>query len=26
LSTQWDGSPGKAINVTPLTWDKRLEG
>ncbi|WP_373315360.1 DUF6891 domain-containing protein [Streptomyces lanatus] len=26
LSTQWDGSPGRAINVTPLTWDKRLEG
>ncbi|MFJ7072783.1 DUF6891 domain-containing protein [Streptomyces sp. NPDC098781] len=26
LSTQWDGSPQQAINVTPLTWDKRLEG
>lgn len=26
LSTEWDGSPGKAINVTPLTWEKRLEG
>ncbi|MFI7409924.1 DUF6891 domain-containing protein [Streptomyces sp. NPDC049627] len=26
LSTQWDGSPHKAINVTPLTWEKRLEG
>lgn len=26
LSTEWDGSPGKAINVTPLTWHKRLEG
>lgn len=26
LSTEWDGSPGKAINVTALTWHKRLEG
>ncbi|MFE5815035.1 DUF6891 domain-containing protein [Streptomyces sp. NPDC056479] len=26
LSTDWDGSPDRAINVTPLTWDKRLEG
>ncbi|MET9828715.1 hypothetical protein ABZ078_05280 [Streptomyces sp. NPDC006385] len=26
LSTEWDGSPGRAINVTPLTWHKRLEG
>lgn len=26
LSTQWDGDPGKAITVTPLTWEKRLEG
>ncbi|TXS45168.1 hypothetical protein EAO75_19910 [Streptomyces sp. uw30] len=26
LSTQWDGSAGRAITVTPLTWEKRLEG
>ncbi|WP_406446041.1 hypothetical protein OHB14_43490 [Streptomyces sp. NBC_01613] len=26
LSTQWDGNPDKAIEVTPLTWHKRLLG
>ncbi|WP_369237661.1 hypothetical protein AB5J56_32065 [Streptomyces sp. R21] len=26
LSTEWDGSPDKAIDVTPLTWRKRLVG
>ncbi|MFJ4279627.1 DUF6891 domain-containing protein [Streptomyces massasporeus] len=26
LSTQWDGDPGKAIDVTPLEWRKRLVG
>jgi hypothetical protein len=26
LSTQWDGDPGKAIDVTPLDWRKRLVG
>ncbi|MEU3848147.1 hypothetical protein [Streptomyces sp. NPDC029554] len=26
LSTQWDGDPGTAITVTPLTWRKRLVG
>ena len=26
LSTQWDGSPDKAIEVTALTWHKRLVG
>ncbi|MFF4544119.1 DUF6891 domain-containing protein [Streptomyces sp. NPDC001406] len=26
LSTEWDGSPDSAINVTPLTWHKRLVG
>ncbi|MFF8396018.1 DUF6891 domain-containing protein [Streptomyces sp. NPDC016172] len=26
LSTEWDGDPGKAIDVTPLEWRKRLVG
>jgi len=26
LSTQWDGDPSKAIDVTPLNWRKRLVG
>jgi hypothetical protein len=26
LSAQWDGNPDKAIDVTPLTWHKRLVG
>ncbi|GGN84523.1 hypothetical protein GCM10011579_074540 [Streptomyces albiflavescens] len=26
LSTEWDGNPDKAIEVTSLTWRKRLEG
>ncbi len=26
LSTVWDGDPGKAIEVAPLTWRKRLVG
>ncbi|CAM5604313.1 DUF6891 domain-containing protein [Streptomyces chartreusis] len=26
LSTQWDGSPGISISVTPLDWRRRLEG
>ncbi|MDN3020703.1 hypothetical protein [Streptomyces sp. S.PB5] len=26
LSTKWDGDPGKAIDVTPLVWHKRLVG
>ncbi|MGW4758058.1 DUF6891 domain-containing protein [Streptomyces chartreusis] len=26
LSTQWDGSPGTSISVTPLDWRRRLEG
>ncbi|MEU6147978.1 hypothetical protein ABZ848_47540 [Streptomyces sp. NPDC047081] len=26
LSAVWDGNPGKAIEVTPLTWHKRLVG
>ncbi|MEV8428390.1 DUF6891 domain-containing protein [Streptomyces chartreusis] len=26
LSTQWDGSPGTSIGVTPLDWRRRLEG
>ncbi|MFD8236511.1 DUF6891 domain-containing protein [Streptomyces sp. NPDC059696] len=26
LSAQWDGDPGKAIDVTPLEWRKRLVG
>ncbi|AZQ34283.1 hypothetical protein EJ357_12980 [Streptomyces cyaneochromogenes] len=26
LSTEWDGDPSRAITVTPLTWEKRLEG
>ncbi|MFD3500522.1 DUF6891 domain-containing protein [Streptomyces sp. NPDC058678] len=26
LSAQWDGDPDKAIDVTPLTWRKRLVG
>ncbi|MEU6421718.1 DUF6891 domain-containing protein [Streptomyces spiralis] len=26
LSTEWDGDPGRAITVTPLTWHKRLTG
>ncbi|GGW83275.1 DUF6891 domain-containing protein [Streptomyces lomondensis] len=26
LSTEWDGNPGEAITVTPLTWHKRLVG
>ncbi|MBT2423951.1 hypothetical protein J7F01_20365 [Streptomyces sp. ISL-22] len=26
LSAQWDGSPEKAITITPLTWHRRLEG
>ncbi|MEU9169244.1 hypothetical protein AB0D34_15800 [Streptomyces sp. NPDC048420] len=26
LATQWDGDPDKAIEVTPLTWHKRLVG
>ncbi|MGW7379432.1 DUF6891 domain-containing protein [Streptomyces sp. NPDC054794] len=24
LSTMWDGDPGKAIDVTSLTWHKHL--
>jgi hypothetical protein len=26
LSAQWDGDPGKAIDVAPLEWRKRLVG
>ncbi|GGZ10288.1 DUF6891 domain-containing protein [Streptomyces poonensis] len=26
LSAQWDGDPGDAITVTPLTWHRRLVG
>jgi hypothetical protein len=26
LSTRWDGDPGKAIDVIPLEWHKRLVG
>ncbi|MEU0024218.1 hypothetical protein [Streptomyces sp. NPDC006335] len=26
LSTQWDGDPGKAIEVRPLIWHRRLVG
>jgi len=26
LSTQWDGDPSRAIDVTPLNWRKRLVG
>lgn len=26
LSTQWDGDPGKAVDVKPLEWRKRLVG
>lgn len=26
LSAQWDGDPGTAITLTPLTWRKRLVG
>ncbi|WP_405672330.1 DUF6891 domain-containing protein [Streptomyces sp. NBC_01530] len=26
LPTDWDGDPAKAIEVTPLTWHKRLTG
>ncbi|MEU1479020.1 DUF6891 domain-containing protein [Streptomyces sp. NPDC001668] len=26
LSPQWDGDPGKAIEVRPLTWHRRLVG
>ncbi|MFG3245715.1 DUF6891 domain-containing protein [Streptomyces sp. NPDC048187] len=26
LSTQWDGDPGRAIEVAPLNWRKRLVG
>ncbi|GAA5001030.1 DUF6891 domain-containing protein [Streptomyces siamensis] len=26
LSAQWDGSPDRAITVTPLSWRKRLVG
>ncbi|QWB26050.1 MULTISPECIES: hypothetical protein [Streptomyces] len=26
LSTEWDGDPGKAIDVGPLEWRKRLVG
>ncbi|MFI6372066.1 DUF6891 domain-containing protein [Streptomyces sp. NPDC050546] len=26
LSTQWDGDPGKAIDVVPMEWRKRLVG
>lgn len=26
LSTDWDGDPGRAIAVRPLTWRKRLTG
>jgi hypothetical protein len=26
LSTQWDGDPGKAVEVAPLEWRKRLVG
>ncbi|MGI5425355.1 DUF6891 domain-containing protein [Streptomyces sp. CA-179760] len=26
LSTEWDGDPGKAIDVRPLEWRKRLVG
>lgn len=26
LSTDWDGSPAKAITVAPLDWRKRLQG
>jgi hypothetical protein len=26
LSTEWDGDPGKAIDVAPLEWRKRLVG
>jgi hypothetical protein len=26
LSTQWDGDPGTAIDITPLNWRKRLVG
>ncbi|MFF5492815.1 DUF6891 domain-containing protein [Streptomyces aquilus] len=26
LSTQWDGDPGRAIDVGPLDWRKRLVG
>ncbi|MFJ9645511.1 DUF6891 domain-containing protein [Streptomyces sp. NPDC101206] len=26
LPTSWDGDPGQAITVTPLTWNRRLIG
>lgn len=26
LATEWDGDPGRAILVTPVTWRKRLVG
>jgi hypothetical protein len=26
LSAMWDGDPDTAIEVTPLTWHKRLVG
>jgi uncharacterized protein DUF6891 len=26
LSTQWDGSPDRAITVAPLEWRRRLVG
>ncbi|MFE1076526.1 DUF6891 domain-containing protein [Streptomyces sp. NPDC058783] len=26
LSTEWNGDPGRAIEVSPLNWRKRLEG
>ncbi|MFE5604652.1 DUF6891 domain-containing protein [Streptomyces coelicoflavus] len=26
LSTEWNGDPGRAIDVAPLNWRKRLEG